>query len=260
MEAVVRMDDVTVFRGHDAVLRDLDWEVDPGQRWVVLGPNGSGKTTLMALAAGYLFPARGRVTILGSRLGRVDVRRLRERLGITSADISKSLRPALAARDVVLTGLYGALETWWHEYGPEQRARADELLARAGLGGRGDQAFGTLSEGERQSALVARALVRDPELLLLDEPNAGLDMGARETLVNRLGELASDPSSPPMVLVTHHAEEIPPGFTHVLLLREGRVAAAGPLDSTLDDASLSEAFGLGLRLVRHGRRYSCHAV
>ena len=260
MESVVDMRAVWVLRGGREVIHGIDWHVSPGERWVVLGPNGSGKTTLLNLAAGYLFPARGTVTILGERLGRVDVRRLRERLGITSADISKALRPTIPALDVVLSGQHGALETWWHEYTPDERSRARSLLGSAGLGTRGDQPYGTLSEGERQQVLLARALMRQPELILLDEPNAGLDMGAREALVTRLGMLAADPACPPLALVTHHVEEIPPGFTHVLLVRDGQVAAAGPLPDVLGDSSLSETFGLQLHLVRHGRRYSCHAV
>lgn len=260
MTDVLLVEDVTVFRGGTEVLHGVSWRVSQDERWVVLGPNGSGKTTLIGLAAGYLFPAHGQVSVLAQRLGRVDVRVLRERLGITSADVAKSLRPSIPALDVVLSGLHGALETWWHEYGADDRDRANQLLVAGGLGDRRDQPFGTLSEGERQQVLLARALVHGPELLLLDEPNAGLDMGAREGLLRRLGQLASDSASPPMVLVTHHAEEIPPGFTHVLMLRGGQVTAAGPIGTTLSDATLSEAFGLRLRLVRHGQRYSCHAV
>ena len=257
---VLRLDGVGVVRGGTTILRDVSWTVGTGQRWAVLGPNGSGKTTLVNLAAGYLFPASGTVDILGARLGRVDVRALRGRMGLTSADLSKQLRPGMAVLDVVMSGRYGALETWWHAYGPADRDRAARLLERGGVGHLADHAFRTLSEGERQQVLLARALVADPELLLLDEPNAGLDMGAREALVRRLADLASDPGCPPIVLVTHHVEEIPPGFTHALLLREGVVLASGRLEDVLEDASLSRCFGLGLRVVRHAGRWSCHAV
>lgn len=258
--AVVRMAGVEVRRGGSVVLSRVDWTVAAGDRWVVLGPNGSGKTTLVSLVAGLLFPSRGTVDVLGERLGRVDVRRLRGRLGMTSAEISKSLRPDLPALDAVLAGRYAALETWWHEYSAEDRHHAEGLLAAAGLGGLADHPFRTLSEGERQQILLARALMVDPELLLLDEPNAGLDVGARESLLRRLGDLATDPATPPVVLVTHHLEEIPVGFTHALLLRGGRTVAAGPVEETLSSSSLSECFGLGLEVVRHGRRWACHAV
>ena len=257
---VLRLEGVSVRRGGRLVLRDVDWEVAPGQRWVVLGPNGGGKTTLVNLAAGYLHPSQGRVEVLGQRLGRVDVRGLRARLGLTSAELAKALRPGVAARDVVLSGLNGALETWWHDYTPADGHRADGLLAAGGVGQVADQPFHSLSEGERQQVLLARALVGRPELLLLDEPNAGLDLGAREALVHRLGGLAAAPGSPPMVMVTHHTEEIPAGFTDVLLLRAGRVQAVGALATTLTDDAVSECFGLDLRLTRIGSRYVCHAV
>lgn len=257
---VLRLDRVTVVRGGTTVLHEVDWCVRTGERWVVLGPNGSGKTTIVDLAAGYLFPSDGAVEVLGGTLGRVDVRALRARLGLTSADLSKQLRPDVAAVDVVMSGRNGALETWWHDYGPADRERALLLLEQAGVARLADHPYRTLSEGERQQVLLARALVAEPGLLLLDEPNAGLDMGARESLVHRLGRLAADRSSPPTVLVTHHVEEIPAGFTHGLLLRAGRVLAAGPLTSVLGDAALSDCFGLPLQVVRHGARWSCHAV
>lgn len=242
------------------VLDGIDWEVFPGDRWVVLGPNGSGKTTLMSLICGFLHPAAGAVEVLGETLGRVDVRRLRERLGLTSAELTKQLRPDLSALDAVLSGRHAALETWWHEYSAADRARATGLLEAAGLGRLGGHAFGTLSDGERQQILLARALMGEPELLLLDEPNAGLDVGARERLLTRLTAVATEAGSPPMVLVTHHLEEIPAGFTHCLLLKNGRAVAVGPLAETLRSASLSECFGLSLRVVRHGARFACHAV
>ena len=258
--APLRFDRVTVVRGGTVALREVTWSVGPGQRWAVLGPNGCGKTTLVNVAAGYLFPTRGTVEVLGHTLGRVDVRSLRARMGLTSAELSKQLRPEVAALDAVMAGRHGALETWWHEYGPDDRARALDLLERAGVAQLADHPYRTLSEGERQQVLLARALVADPELLLLDEPNAGLDMGARERLVHRLGALARDPGCPPTVLVTHHVEEIPPGFTHGLLMSGGAVRAAGPLAEVLTDAALSDCFGLDLRVVPHGGRWSCNAV
>ncbi|MHB1854960.1 MAG: ABC transporter ATP-binding protein [Acidimicrobiales bacterium] len=256
----VRLRGVQVRRGGKAVLDGVDWEVSPGDRWVILGPNGSGKTTLMSLICGFLYPSAGSVEVLGETLGRVDIRRLRERLGLTSAELTKQLRPDLSALDAVLAGRHAALETWWHEYTPEDRDRAAALLEAAGLAPLGGHAFRTLSEGERQQILLARALMGEPELLLLDEPNAGLDVGARERLLSRLTAVATATGSPPMVLVTHHLEEIPAGFTHGLLLRQGRIIALGPLARTLTSAALSECFGLPLRVVRHGPRFACHAV
>lgn len=246
--------------GGATVLRGVDWQVDAGQRWVVLGPNGSGKTSLLRLASGYLHPTAGRVEVLNAVLGRVDVRALRARLGLTSAAMTKLLRPTITAADVVMTGKEAALEAWWHPWAAADRARARSLLDVAGFGYLADREWQALSEGERQQVQLARTLMADPELLLLDEPNAGLDLGGRERLVKRLGDLASDPGAPPMVLVTHHVEEIPVGFSHGLILRDGGVVAAGPIGEVVNDQVLSDAFGLKLRLRLEDGRYSCQAV
>lgn len=256
---VLSLTGVTIRREGVPVLSGVDWRVQPGERWVILGPNGSGKTTLLQVAAARLWPTAGTVEILGARLGRVDVRALRPRVALVSGSVTRQLRPDLPARDVVAAGRYGALETWWNSYTAEDWERADRLLARGGVEVIGDRPFGVISEGERQQVLLARALMADPELILLDEPNAGLDVGARERLLRRLTELAGS-GGPPMVLVTHHVEEIPEDFTHCLLLRSARAVAAGPIEDVLDSASLSECFGLALKVVRHGRRYGCHAV
>jgi len=242
-----------------AVLKGVDWEVRTGERWVVLGPNGGGKTTLVLLASGYLQPTRGSVEVLGLRLGRTDVRALRERVVMVSASLGRMVVPWLAAREVVVPGRHGALEPWWHSYRPEDQATAEALLAAAGFGSVADRPFGQLSEGERQQVLLARALMARPELLLLDEPCAGLDMGGRERLVRRLGDLAGDASSPPMVLVTHHVEDVPRGFTHALLLAGGRVLGAGPLAATLTAESLTACFGLALQLRHDEGRWSSRA-
>ena len=204
------------------VLHHVDWQVHQGERWIVLGPNGSGKTTLFELASGYLHPTRGTVDILGRRLGHVDVRRLREHIGLVSTAVAKKLVPAITATDVVVSALHGALEPWWHRYDEPERDRARELLASAGFESIADRPFGVLSDGERQQVLLARALMSDPALLLLDEPAAGLDVGGRERLVASLSRLAADVTAPPTVMITHHVEEIPVGFTHVLLFaRDG---------------------------------------
>lgn len=241
-------------------LAGLDWAVAQGERWVVLGPNGCGKTTIIQLASGYLHPTSGTVEVLGERLGRVDVRRLRTRIGLASAALGKQLRPAVTALEVVMAGRHAALETWWHEYTQPDRDKAARLLGSAGFGHVAERPFGVLSEGERQQVQLARTLMNEPELVLLDEPAAGLDMGARELLVRRLGELAGDPSVPAVVFVTHHVEEVPEQFTHALLLRAGRVVKAGRLDESLTSESLSEAFAMALELRRLDGRYTCRAV
>ena len=247
-------DAVTVRRGRTNAIADLTWRVEPPDRWVVLGPNGSGKTTLLQLATGHLHPTAGTVDVLGERLGRTDVRRLRTRIGLVSGAVTRLLRPQLTAAEIVVTGRHAALEPWWHTYTDDDHERARDLLARGGLDGPGDadKPFAVLSEGERQQVLVARTLMAEPALVILDEPAAGLDLGARERLVARLHDLAVDPATAPMVFVTHHVEEIPPGATSLLLLRDGRVVAAGELGSTLTGEALSAAFGLPLR-VRHRR-------
>ena len=236
------------------VLRGVDWEVHAGQRWVVLGPNGSGKTTLIRIATMWEHPSTGTVELLGQRLGRADVRRLRARVGFTSAAMADMLRPSLTAAEVVMTAKHAALEPWWHTYDAGDAARALAELQRVGCGDRAGQRFGTLSSGERQRVLLARAMALEPEVIVLDEPNAGLDLSGREELIGVLRDLAADAATPPLVLVTHHADEIPDGFTHVLLLRSGAVLAAGPISETLTGAALSDCFGLELELERrHGR-------
>lgn len=241
------------------VLVDVDWTVTPGDRWVVLGPNGSGKTTLLRVASLYLYPTTGTVRVLGEIAGRVDVRRFRTRIGLASAALGRQLRPELTARYVVMTARHGALEPWWHEYDAADRAKAEALLDRFGVGDRADQAFGTFSSGERQRVQLARTLMTDPDLVLLDEPTAGLDLGGREDLLLRLTGLAHDPATPPLVLVTHHADEIPEGFTHALVLGTRRVVAQGPIDEVLTGEVLSDAFGLPLSVDHRDGRWSARA-
>lgn len=238
------------------LLDGVDLTVRTGERWAVLGPNGSGKTSLLAIAALRLHPSRGEVEVLGQRLGRTDVRRLRRRVGFASQALADALRPDLSATDVVMTAKHGALEPWWHTWDEADRAEARECLGRMGLGGFASRTFETLSSGERQRVLVARTLMAAPGLVLLDEPSAGLDLGARERLVADLGALAGDAATAPVVLVTHHLEEVPPGFTHALVLRGGTVLASGPLEETLTGSVLGEAFGLPLTVRHHRGRWS----
>jgi iron complex transport system ATP-binding protein len=241
------------------IVGPLDWTIRPGERWVLLGPNGCGKTTLLRVLSLMLHPSAGTVSVLGLTLGRTDLRPHRHRIGVVSAAVANSLRPALVTRDVVMTALHGALEPWWHEYTADDDRRARAALDRLGLGGFADHEFGTLSSGERQRALIARALVTDPELLVLDEPASGLDLVGRETLLADLHTLASDPTTPPTVLVTHHVEEIPEGTTHVMLMRAGRAVAAGPIGTTLTADALSETFGVPVTLERSGGRWWARA-
>ena len=237
------------------ILGALDWAVHPGDRWVVLGPNGAGKTTLMQLAALQLHPSTGTVQLLGHRLGRVDVRSLRKRVGLVSAVVAESLRPTLSALDLVVSAIHGALVPWWIHVTADDEAEAATQLDRFGVLDLADRQFETLSSGERQRVLLARALVTDPDLVLLDEPMAGLDLGARERLVDDLELLAEGADPTPIILVTHHLEEIPTGFTHGMLLSDGKPVAAGPLDAALTDASLSTAFGLELTVHTEAGRW-----
>ena len=255
----LRLEQVGVVRDGSTILHGIDWTVGDGERWIVLGANGSGKTTLVRIASLYLHPSSGIVEVLDEQLGRVDVRRHRRRIGVVSASFADLLRPGLTATEVVMTAKFAALEPWWHTYEDADREKAVELLGRFGCEALADHPFTTLSSGERQRVQLARTLMTDPGLLLLDEPTAGLDLGGREDLVQRLAALARDPATPATILVTHHVDEIPEGYDHVLLLRDGRVLAAGPIDEVLTSDSLSECFGLDVTLERRGGRWSAFA-
>lgn len=257
----LELDGVSLERGHRRILDGITWSVEADQRWLVLGANGSGKTSLLRIAGLYEHPTRGRVRVLGETLGHVDVRTLRRRIGFASAALAAQLRSDLAALDVVVTAKHAALEPWWHTYDDADRRRAADCLDRMGVGHLGSRRLGSLSSGEQQRVLLARTLMTDPGLVLLDEPSARLDLAGREQLVAALAELASDPVGPAMVLVTHHVDEIPPGITHVLLLHRGRVLAAGPLAQTLTADHLSACFELPLQLERRDDgRFSAFAV
>ncbi|PUB21502.1 iron complex transport system ATP-binding protein [Promicromonospora sp. AC04] len=260
MSSVLQLAGVTVRRGTSTILDSVDWQVNEGERWIVLGPNGAGKTTLLQIVAARLHPTSGTATVLDSTIGKVDVFELRPRIGISSAALAERLPTAESVRDVVLTAAYGVTGRWRESYDELDEQRAKDLLAAFDVDHLADRTYGTLSEGERKRVQIARALMTDPELLLLDEPGAGLDLGGREELVGALSELASDPTSPVLVHVTHHVEEIPPGFTHLLLMKKAGIQAAGPIEEVLTADNLSAAFGIPLVVAHGGGRWLARAA
>lgn len=256
MNTVLELIDVTVRRGQATLLDRVNWTVREGDRWIILGANGAGKTTLVQLCSAQVHPTGGSVTILGERLGAVDVFELRPRIGYTSAAIAERIPRDELVRDVVVSASYGVLGRWREEYENLDHERARDLLVEVGAGKLLDRTFGTLSEGERKRVQIARALMSDPELLIMDEPAAGLDLGGREDLVATLSLLATDSNAPAIALVSHHVEEVPPGFTHVLMLRAAQVVAAGPIQDVLTAENLSTTFGMSLQLTVEDGRYT----
>lgn len=261
MAVVLNLSQVNFVRNDRPILAPISWKVGDGQRWLVLGPNGSGKTTLLRIAAMYEHATSGTVEVLGERFGRTDVRRLRRRVGFVSSALTAQLRPDLRCLDIVRTAKYAALEPWWHRYSEEDDERALECLARMGVEAFASRSFATLSSGEQQRVVLARSLMNDPGVIMLDEPSARLDLAGREQLVAALSELTLDPVAPPVILVTHHLDEAPPGLTHVLMLRDGKVTTQGPIAQCLTAAALSECFGLSLQLERRpdGRFSAWHS-
>lgn len=247
--------DVLLRRNRKVLVGPVTWSVELDERWVVLGPNGAGKTSLLRIAAAMEHPTSGYAAILGERLGRVDVAELKARIGLSSAALAQRIPDNEVVRDLVVSAGYAVLGRWREEYEEVDTARAVDMLETLGAEHLSDRTYGTLSEGERKRVLIARALMTDPELLLLDEPAAGLDLGGREELVARLGELAADPDAPAMVLVTHHVEEIPPGFSHALLLSEGGIVAQGLLSDVMTSENLSRAFGQSIVVEMIDGRY-----
>lgn len=254
MSAALSLTDITVVRDGSRLLGPVTWAVQPGERWIILGANGCGKSTLLRVASMNLHPTTGDVELLGESLGRTDVRQLRKKVGYASAALAQSFREGIACADVVMTAKNAALEPWWHTYDDSDRDRAHALLASRGCADHVDRTFNSLSSGERQRVLLARTLMNDPAIVLLDEPTAALDLAGRERLVDELDAFASTPGSPAIALVTHHVEEIPATFTHLLLLKDGCQVAAGRLDDTLTDEALTETFETPLRLVEVDNR------
>ena len=252
------MNGVGLRRGDTTVLDSVDWCVERGQRWAVLGANGCGKTSLIRVAALYDHPSTGSVRVLGEQLGRTDARALRMRIAFVSSAFSDLVRPDLAAVDVVVCAINAALEPWWHAYTDDDRRRARAALGRLDIAHLADHRFGSLSSGERQRVQLARSVMTEPGLLLFDEPTAGLDLAGRERFVADLDTLGADGT--PMVLVTHHVEEIPASFTHALVMGKGRVLASGPIEETITSASLSEAAGIDVTVERRDGRWSARAT
>ncbi|MCX6487405.1 MAG: ABC transporter ATP-binding protein [Mycobacterium sp.] len=251
---------VTLRRGGRVLVGPVDWQVELDERWVVIGPNGAGKTSLLRMAAAMEYPSSGVAVVLGERLGRVDMAELRQRVGLSSSALAQRIPDEELVRDLVVSAGYAVLGRWRERYDDMDYLRALDTLESVGAEHLADRTYGTLSEGERKRVLIARSLMTDPELLLLDEPAAGLDLGGREDLVARLADLAADPDSPALVLVTHHVEEIPPGFSHCLILAEGQVLAAGLLADTLTAENLSAAFGQSIAVDSIDGRYFARRV
>jgi iron complex transport system ATP-binding protein len=251
---------VTLRRGGRVLVGPVTWQVELDERWVVIGPNGAGKTSLLRIAAAMEFPTTGTATVLGERLGKADMAELRQRVGLSSSALAQRIPDDELVRDVVVSAGYAVLGRWRERYDDVDYLRALDTLESIGAEHLADRTYGTLSEGERKRVLIARSLMTDPELLLLDEPAAGLDLGGREELVARLADLAADPDSPALVLVTHHVEEIPPGFSHCLILAEGEVLAAGLLADTLTAENLSAAFGQSIAVDAIDGRYFARRV
>jgi iron complex transport system ATP-binding protein len=259
-DEVLKLRGVSVKRETSMLLRNVNWTAHDSERWIVIGPNGAGKTTLLQVAGTLLFPTEGTVEVLGERLGEVDVFDLRPRIGLTSAALAERVPSAEKVIDLVLTASYAILGRWKEEYESSDVTRAVELLDALGCSHLIRRRFATLSEGERKRVQIARALMPDPEMLLLDEPAAGLDLGGREDLLRRLSQLARDPKAPMMVLVTHHVEEVPDGFTHAMLLRRGSVLAAGPIANVFTARNLSRCFGVPLEIEYRRSRWSAWAA
>lgn len=260
VSAIFEFSDVVVRRGDREILGPINWNVNSGERWVILGPNGAGKTTLLQLCGTLIHPTSGSVKILGNHLGKFDVFEIRTRIGITSSAFVRDFPEDEIVMDVVLTAAYAVIGRWQESYDLWDESRAKALLTALGVRELGERVFSTLSEGEKKRVQIARSLMADPELLLLDEPASSLDLGGREDLLKRLENLAADPLAPATVIVTHHIEEIPVGTTHALLLKDGEVIAQGAVDRVLTDAFMTQAYGLRIAVQSEGGRYFARAI
>ena len=258
--SVVELAGVSIIRSGATLLNDVTWRVEEDQRWVVIGPNGAGKTTMLQVLGAQFHPSKGTASILGETLGAVDVFELRPRIGVASAALADRIPRSERVSDVVVSAAYAVMGRWREDYDDLDHERARELMQQLQVDHLAERTFGTLSEGERKRVQIARALMTDPELLLLDEPAAGLDLAGREALVSTLSEICTDPFAPATVLVTHHVEEIPRGITHALLLKHGRVVAAGPIERALTGPLLSATFDLLLEVTHTDGRWAARAA
>jgi iron complex transport system ATP-binding protein len=260
MASVLELTDVSVVRDGNTILDSVSWAVDSEERWVVLGPNGAGKTTLLSIASASAYPTSGTARVLEDTLGKVDVFELRPRIGFASTALARKVPANETVLDVVLTAAYSVTGRWNEEYEDIDTRRARRVLGEWKLDHLEQRRFGSLSDGEQKRVQIARAVMTDPELLLLDEPAASLDLGAREELLQLLGGYASSAFAPGIVMVTHHVEEIPRAFTHALLLKGGRIQASGALDDVITDDNLSATFDMGITVERHDGRFTARAV
>lgn len=259
MNLVARISEAVVIRGGKEILGPISFNLYEGQRWVILGPNGAGKSTLLKLLSTEIFPSKGNVELLGHILGRVDVFDLRTRIGVCASMKHEQIPVDERVKDVVLTAAYAVLGRWNESYDLWDESRAAALLTTFGVRDLGERFYGTLSDGERKRVQIARALMNDPELLLLDEPTAGLDLGGREDLLSRFAAFVNDSSAPVTVTVTHHIEEIPAGSTHALLLKDGKVARSGPLDEVITSQNISALFGIQINVSAGNGRFFARA-
>lgn len=260
MASVLQFDDVTVVRGGNTILDSVKWNVDSAERWVILGPNGAGKTTLLQVAAALMHPSSGMATVLDETLGDVDVFELRTRIGFASSVMARKVPAKETVLNVVLTASYSVTGRWNESYDDVDERRARRVLTEWKLDHLAERRFGDLSDGEQKRVQIARAVMTDPELMLLDEPAASLDLGSREELLRLLSGYAQAEGAPGIVMVTHHVEEIPPGFGHALLIRKGKIVAAGAIDKVLTPKNLATTFGMPLEIEHRDGRYSARSL
>lgn len=258
-QSVLSLEGVCVIRDGKQILGPITFRIEAGERWVILGPNGAGKSTLLGVLSARIFPSKGKVVLLDQQVGRVDLSELKTRIGLASPALESMIEPNELVRDVVLTAAYAIIGRWNENYDLWDESRAVALLTTFGVRELGDRRFATLSSGEKKRVLISRALMADPELLLLDEPAAGLDVGGREDLLQRFSQFSKDPTAPASVLVTHHIEEIPKGTTHAILLKDGVIAVSGPLDSVITSEHVSAVFGLPIEVNRESNRFFARA-
>ena len=259
-ESVLELRDVSVRRGESTILGPINFSIAAGERWVILGPNGAGKSTFLNILATRIFPTQGRAFLLGEEMGKVDLFELRTRIGTCASIVAEDIPYDELVRDVVLTAAYAILGRWNEDYDLWDESRAIALLTTFGVRDLGDRLYGSLSDGEKKRVQISRALMADPELLLLDEPTAGLDLGGREDLLHRFSSFSQDPTAPATILVTHHIEEIPAGTTHALLLHKGVVAVSGPVEQVITREHLSAVFGISMSVVHENGRFFARAI